>query len=93
MVDGRTGLKFPDFFDTKKAMVNPTCAQSHRWKESGHGVKYIRTNNAGKNIDLQERSNSSAWKLGIYFEFTPARNTSQQNHLAGLGFAHLANLG
>ena len=92
MVDERTGTKFSDFFDTKKGMVEPTCAQLHRWKESGHGVKHIRMDNAGENLTLQTRSDSSDWKLNIDFEYT-ARNTPQQNHLAEQGFAHLANLG
>jgi hypothetical protein len=41
---------------------------------------------------LQQRSQSADWKLNIKFEFT-ARDTPQQNHLAELGFAHLANDG
>jgi hypothetical protein len=41
---------------------------------------------------LQQRSQSADWKLDINFEFT-ARDTPQQNHLAELGFAHLANYG
>jgi hypothetical protein len=41
---------------------------------------------------LQQRSQSADWKLNIKFEFT-ARDTPQQNHLAELGFAHLANYG
>jgi hypothetical protein len=35
MVDERTQLKFSDFFDTKNGMVEETCAQLHRWKQSG----------------------------------------------------------
>jgi hypothetical protein len=73
-------------------MIEPTCAQLDRWKTSGHGVKSIRMDNAGENIALHDRSDSSDWKLGIKFEYT-ARNTPQQNHLAEQGFAHIAKLG
>jgi hypothetical protein len=41
---------------------------------------------------LQQRSQSADWKLNVTFEFT-ARDTPQQNHLAELGFAHLAKYG
>jgi hypothetical protein len=92
MVDERTQLKFSDFFDTKNGMVEDTCEQLHRWKESGQGAKIIRLDNAGENKLLQQRSQSADWKLNINFEFT-ARDTPQQNHLPELGFAHLANYG
>jgi hypothetical protein len=48
MVDERTGMKFTDFYETKAGMIEPTCVQLYRWKTSGHGVKYIRMENAGK---------------------------------------------
>jgi hypothetical protein len=48
--------------------------------------------NAGINITLQDRSDSSDWKLGIKYEYT-SRNTPQQNHLTEQGFAHIAKLG
>jgi hypothetical protein len=34
MVDEATGLKFLLFYQTKKGVVEPTCAQLHRWKEA-----------------------------------------------------------
>jgi hypothetical protein len=61
-------------------------------KTSGHGVKYIHMDNAGKNIALYDLSDSSDWKIGIKFEYM-AQNTPQQNHLAEQGFAHIAKLG
>ena len=64
----------------------------HRWKEAGKQVKFMRLDNAGENKMLQKRSDSADWKLNITFEFT-ARDTPQQNHLAELGFAVLANRG
>jgi hypothetical protein len=92
MVDERTQLKFSDFFDTKNGMVEETCEQLHRWKQSGREAKLIRLDNAGENKLLQQRSQSADWKLNFGYEFT-ARDTPQQNHLAELGFAHLVNYG
>jgi hypothetical protein len=71
-------------------MVEETCKQLHRWKESGRGAKIIRLDDAGENKLLEQRSQSADWKLNITFEST-ARDTPQQNHLAELGFTHLAN--
>jgi hypothetical protein len=76
MVDERTQLRFSDFFDTKNGMVEETCEQLHRWKESGQGAKIIRLDNAGENKLLQQRSQSADWKLNITYEFT-ARDTPQ----------------
>ena len=92
MVDERTGMKFSDFYASKTAMVEPTCEQWHKWKTVGLAVKYCRLNNARENKLLQKRCNSAKWQLGVEFEFT-ARDTPQQNHLAELGFAVLANRG
>jgi hypothetical protein len=92
MVDESTQLKFTDFFDTKNGMVEETCEQLFRWKESGRGAEIIRLDNAGENKLLQQRSQSADWKLNVKFKFT-ARDTPQQNHLAELGFTHLANYG
>jgi hypothetical protein len=92
MVDERTQLQFSDFFDTKNRMVEDTCEQLHRWKQSGRGSEIIRLDNAGENKLLQQRLQSADWKLNIKFEFT-ARDKLQQNHLVELGFAHLANYG
>jgi hypothetical protein len=92
MVDERTQLKFSDFFDTKNGMVEETCKQLHCWKQSVRGAKLIRLDNAGENKLLQQRSQSADWKLNITYEFT-ARESPQQNHLAELGFTHLANYG
>jgi hypothetical protein len=91
VVDERTGKKSMVFYETKAGMIEPTCAQLHFWKTSGHGAKYIPMDHAGENIVLHDRSDSSNWKVGIKFEYT-ARNTPRQNHLAELGFAHIAKL-
>jgi hypothetical protein len=92
MVDERTGMKFSDFYEKKDGMIEPTCAQLNRWKDAGLAVKYVRLDNAGENKGLKERIHGAAWKLPIEFEFT-ARDTPQQNHLAEVGFATLANRG
>ena len=92
MVDERTGMKFTDFFARKIDMVEPTCQQLYRWKETGLGAKYVRLDNAGENKKLQERAESADWKLGIVWEFT-ARDTPQQNSLAEVGFALIASQG
>jgi hypothetical protein len=92
MVDERTGMKFSDFYAAKIGMVEPTCEQWHCWKTVGLGIKYVRLDNSGENKALKMRSESSDWKLDIEFKFT-ARDMPQQNHLAELGFAVLANRG
>ena len=90
MVVEKGQLKFVQFFETKNAMVEPTCEQLYRWKQAGHAVQVIRLDNAGENQLLQKRSESADWKLGIEYEFT-ARATPQQNSLAEVGIATLAN--
>ena len=85
-------MKFSDFYVSKTAMVELTCEQWHKWKTVGLAMKFCRLDNAGENKLLQKRCNSAKWQLGIEFEFM-ARDTPQQNHLAELGFAVLANRG
>ena len=92
IVDERTQLKFSDFFDTKNGMIEPTCVQLSKWKRSGKIVTHLRLDNAGENVKLKERCESSDWKLDIKFEFT-ARDTPQQNSLAEVSFATIANRG
>lgn len=92
MVDGRTGLKFSDFFETKNGMVEPTCEEFQKWKSSGCNVNFLRMDNAGEKALLKQRCESKDWKFNIDFEFT-ARDTSQQNNLAEVGFVACANRG
>jgi len=92
MVNERTQLKFSGFFETKNGMVEPTCKQMERWKQSNMAVTHMRLDNAGENKLLKKRSDSSDWKLNIKFEFT-ARDTPQQNSLAEPSFAKIANHG
>ena len=53
MVDGRTGLKFSDFFATKNGMVEPTCAQFQKRKTHGYKVTILRMDNAGERFCLK----------------------------------------
>ena len=73
-------------------MIEPVCERFNRWKQSGKAVKTIRMDNAGENKGLEQRMNSSAWKLDITPEYT-ARDTPQQNHLAELSLAKMAAKG
>jgi hypothetical protein len=73
-------------------MVEPTCQLLNQWKQENTPAKYVRLDNAGENELLKARAQSKDWKLNLTFEFT-ARDTPQQNHLAELGFASLANKG
>ena len=92
VVDQRIQIKFSKFFKTKDAMVEPTCEQLHKWQQSNIGITHLRLDNAGENKLLQTRCSSKDWKMKCEFEFT-ARDTPQQNSLAEVGFATLANRG
>jgi hypothetical protein len=59
MVDERTNTKFSGFFDTKNGMTEPTCERLQRWKDSGKEVRFIRLDNAGENILLQQGCESA----------------------------------
>jgi hypothetical protein len=93
MVDERLPLKFSEFFQTKSGMIEPTCQQLFKWQQAGLPVKYVRLDNAGENKALQNRTESSDWKMSIEYEYTAWNTPQQQNHLAELGFASLANKG
>ena len=92
VVDQRIQIKFSKFFKTKDAMVEPTCEQLHKWQQSNIGITHLRLDNAGENKLLQTQCASKDWKMKCEFEFT-ARDTPQQNSLAEVGFATLANRG
>ena len=88
----KTGLKLAHFYDTKNGMIEPTCELLKRFEQQGMKIDVIRCDNAGENKSLQNRTNSSDWKLNIAFEFT-ARDTPQQNHLAEIGITVVNNRG
>ena len=92
VVDQRIQIKYSKFFRTKDAMVEPTCEQLHKWQQSNIGITHLRLDNAGENKLMQTRCASKDWKMKCEFEFT-ARDTPQQNSLAEVGFATLANCG
>eukprot|EP00957_Ditylum_brightwellii_P118186 9014157-Ditylum_brightwellii.AAC.1 len=58
-------------------MVEPTCVQVKKWKCSGFSVKYMQCDDAGENKLLEKQ----IWDI------------PQQNHLAKLKLALLANKG
>ena len=78
MVDERSGMKISRFFATKDEMVEPVCEQFQLWKGAGIPVKILRMDNAGENKKLQQRLESSDWKLNVAVEYT-ARATPQHN--------------
>eukprot|EP00957_Ditylum_brightwellii_P029437 2224897-Ditylum_brightwellii.AAC.1 len=92
MVDEHLSMKFSSFFQTKNGMVEPTLEQFNHWKQKGIKVNYPQCDNAGENKTLGKWSQSSGWKMDIQFKYT-ARATSQQNHLAELGFASMTKKG
>jgi len=85
MVLGYAGLKITKFFRAKNKMIEPTAELLHQLHEEGNGSAKLRMDNAGENIKLKQRMESSAWKLPIKVEFT-ARNTPQQNSPAETSF-------
>ena len=58
--------------------------------QKDYPVKFLRCDNAGENKSVEKAANGRLWKLNLTFEYT-ARHTPQQNHLAELGLATLAN--
>ena len=89
MVDERSQFKVSDFYETKNGMVTPTVEKLFQWKEKGLNVKWIRCDNAGENLALQQTCLSKDWKLTVDFEFT-ARDTPQHNYLVERGFPVIA---
>ena len=73
MMDGQTGLKFSDFFETKNGAVEPTCKQLHKCRARRHKVTILRVDNAGE----------SDWKFGVDCKFT-ARDVPRHDRAAQL---------
>lgn len=71
-------------------MVEPTCELFNRWQQMNHPVQHLWMDNAGENKLLDKCLHSKDWKLNIVVEYT-ARATPQQNSLAEVGFAAIAN--
>jgi hypothetical protein len=92
MVDEKSQFKITDFFDTKKAMIEPTCEKLFKFKSQGKAFKYIRCDDSGENRGLMNRIQGADWKIPVQFEFT-GRYIPPRNHLADVGFATIAGRG
>ena len=73
-------------------MEQPTCEQLNKWHQAKLGVTHLRMDNAGENKLFQQNIEGKDWKLPITTEYT-ARDTPQQNSIAEVGFATIANRG
>ena len=92
MIDEYSGMKFVKCFRTKDGMVEPTCELFSKWKVKNRPVQYVRMDNAGENVKLEQRLKSSDWKLHPVIEFT-TRDTPQHNHLAEVAIANITRKG
>ena len=92
VVDQEIQIKFSKFFRHKNDMVQPTCKQLNKWHQAKLGVTHLRMDNVGENKLLQQNIEGKDWKLPITTEYT-ARDTPQQNSIAEVGFATIANWG
>jgi hypothetical protein len=92
LVDEASQFKISDFFETKNAMIEPTCEKLFNLKEENKTVKYIRCDDGGENQGLKNRSHSIDWKLPIKFDFT-VRDTPQRNYLAEVGLGTIVERG
>ena len=92
IVDKHTGMKFSAHYETKSAIVEPTCCMFKKMEDlAGKPVKILCQDYAGKNKKLQEQFESADWsgKLKIAIKCT-VKGTPQQNHLSELGFTVIA---
>jgi hypothetical protein len=48
--DEHTHKKWGKFLKHKNNMVEQVCEMFNMWKQSGHGVQFVRLDNAGKNF-------------------------------------------
>jgi hypothetical protein len=73
-------------------MVEPTCQLVQNLRNTGKDIRIIRCDDGGENRALENRINSSDWKMGIKFEDT-GRDTPQRNSLAEVAFHTIASQG
>ena len=92
MVDQFTEYKMVRSYKTKKDMVEPTCEELFKWKQMGKEVQFLRMDNAGENLKLEQRLRSKDWKLYPTIEYT-ARSTPQHNHKAEVAIATIVKRG
>ncbi len=86
VVDEATSMKWSFFLKSKDAQVPLLVGFIKNLQEQGKKVKYIRCDNAGENISLQQSLDNEG--MNIKFEFT-ARETPQQNGKVERAFATL----
>ena len=87
LVDDATGFKFSYFLKKKSETAARVVALIKHLKTTlDYQVKFIRCDNAGENLKLEEASKKEG--LGVVFEYT-APNTPQQNGKVERGFATL----
>ena len=79
------------FYETKDAIVEPTCELFNKWKLEGRPVQKLRQENAGENRALEKCMNSADWKLGIEIKYT-GKGIPQQNYLVEIRFTTIAKL-
>ena len=86
VVDEATSMKWSFFLKSKDAQVPLLTGFIKNLQEQGKNVKYIRCDNAGENVSLQQSLDNDG--MNIKFEFT-ARETPQQNGKVERAFATL----
>ena len=86
VVDEATSMKWSFFLKSKDAQVQLLTGFIKNLQEQGKPVKYIRCDNAGENLSLQQSLDNEG--MNIKFEFT-ARETPQQNGKVERAFATL----
>eukprot|EP00957_Ditylum_brightwellii_P181304 13811471-Ditylum_brightwellii.AAC.1 len=63
IVKERTQTSFSGFFAKKNNMVDPTCIQVKKWKDSRFSVKYMQCDNAAQ--DTPQRNHLAKLKLAL----------------------------
>ena len=86
VVDEATSMKWSFFLKSKDAQVPLLTGFIKNLQEQGKNVKYIRCDNAGENVSLQQSLDNEG--MNIKFEFT-AREKPQQNGKVERAFATL----
>ena len=57
IVESFIGMKLSDLYDTKNGIIESTCEQYKKWKQNGHPVKFVRSNNTGKITKPEKAAN------------------------------------
>lgn len=86
IVDEATNMKWSYFLKSKEGQVSVIIGLIKRLNNDGKTVKFIRCDNAGENVALQNRIEEEG--INVSFEYT-ARQTPQQNGKVERAFATL----